>query len=85
VFRPDVVGVEVAGAGSHDVLAGERGIGGDAFVIVDDTTPRGQHRRLDAILDAELHEHGRDVVLDRARADVKALADLAVVAGDEQP
>src|SRR5262245_56364841 len=46
---------------------------------LDDPAADGVDRRLDAVLDLQLHEDVRDVVLDRLRADVQRLGDLRVV------
>src|SRR5919108_1716339 len=46
---------------------------------LDDSAADRVHRRLDAVLDLELHEDVRDVVLDRLRADEELPGDLGVV------
>src|SRR5690349_13176126 len=45
----------------------------------DDPAPDRVDRRLDAVVDLQLHEDVRDVVLDRLRADVQLARDLSVV------
>ena len=53
---------------------------------LDDPAADGVDRRLDAVLDLELHEDVRDVVLDRLRADEQLAGDLGVVLADgDQP
>src|SRR3954453_15901276 len=47
--------------------------------ISDDSASNSVDRGLDAVLDLELHQDVRDVVLDRLRADVERLCDLRVV------
>src|SRR5438067_11121483 len=45
----------------------------------DDSAPDGVDGRLDAVVDLELHQDVRDVVLHRLRADVELSRDLRVV------
>src|ERR687891_574469 len=46
---------------------------------LDDPASNGVNSRLDAVLDLQLHEDVRDVVLDRLRADEELARDLGVV------
>src|SRR5829696_7769160 len=46
---------------------------------LDDSAADGVDRRLNAVLDLQLHEDVRDVVLDRLRADEELAGDLGVV------